>query len=191
MIAAVAILMQVAVVQPCGDRQNSFRGRTENDNYGYSVTLPPGIVGCNSGRPGNQHGVEVVFHEPQDARIEVDGRYNPDYRDLSEAADQHRVWTKKRAVGKVSFVAAPTLLGSLPAIRTRAEFVARVGKRRLVEEAVLALRPEGNILYAVSYSSPSDQADRVRRVFEGILESWHADALRPKDEKPPKPRADR
>jgi hypothetical protein len=91
-----------------GQQQTEFRGRYVNEKYGFSVTIPNGLVGKGSVPPAPNHGFEIDFSaEPHDS-IGVFSEYDVDNQEPTRHSASSSSRGKRVTVGRAT-------LGGLPA----------------------------------------------------------------------------
>lgn len=169
-----------AGVKPAGRRV--FRGSYANRQYGYSVTIPEGLVGTGAADPAPDHGVGITLSERPKAHIWTSAYYTGDPEaSVDKEVDNFIEHTRKNDASWLEVLSRePARLGDLPAVRAVLRYQARDTGEVMINDTVTALRgedetgvPDG-ITYAVGLSTPEARYPQDKAVYERVVGSWRA-----------------
>ncbi len=167
-------------VKPAGRRV--FRGRYYNRQYGYSVTIPKGLVGTNAADPAPDHGIGITLSEQPKAHIWTSAYYIGDPEaSVDKDVDNFIEYTKKYDASWLEVLGRePARLHNLPAVRAVLRYQARETGEVMINDSVTAFRtgaetgvPDG-ITYAVGLSTPESRYPQDKAVYEQVVGSWRA-----------------
>ncbi|HEX7317398.1 MAG TPA: hypothetical protein VF297_26095 [Pyrinomonadaceae bacterium] len=140
----------------------SAEGRYENERYGFSIGLSPGVSGAGS------HGLGLGFDNPRSTELN---------RRLDDAVNDRLKLLRAEGDGTVRLLSKSlTSLGGLPAARVVAAY--EKGGARMVSDQIIAFkREEGGaavaVVYTIDLSTTLDNYERDRPVLEAMRQTWH------------------
>jgi hypothetical protein len=166
------------------DSETLWRVRYRNCDYGYSVTLAPGVVGHGNLPPNPNHGFLISLPDvgrnssasnEEERYVWVDASYDViDDQSLEGAAEEDVKLSGKR-LGKLALVAQRrTRLAGLPARWNRVEHASAKGV--VVDESVIAVRL--GIVYTIGLTTLQQNASQDENQFRKILDDFHFLKLR-------------
>ena len=162
-----------------------FDGTYLNYVYGYSVTIPAGMVGVGSTPPAPNHGFGIDLDHPHSTAwngradfpksyLYVDGSYNSaEWKRLDEAADSHLDFLREKGRRVRVQSRAETSLGGQPALRVVARF--EEDGVEMVSDEIVAFRKEDGKVWAVhtlALSTPLSKYERDRPTLEALRMVW-------------------
>lgn len=172
----------VSARYPFGKR--IFRARYTNGQYGYSVTLPKGLVGTGPGDPAPDHGIVITLSEQPKAHIVTSGLYNGDgsgsggYASIDEAIDSYIKGIKEDAAWLEVLGREPARLHDLPAVRAIIRYQDRGSGQVMIDDSITAFRTvhfmsvSEEIMYAVGLSTPEARYAQDKVIYEEVVRSW-------------------
>ncbi len=154
-----------------------WRARYTNFEYGYSITIPRGLVGLSPPAPWPQHGIEITLSRNHHAHILTNADFSAiDYPSLDAAVDSDLKEPENNAQEVQVVNRHREWLGHLEAIRVMVRYKDAVSGATFVEETTTAIRrakrPEEGVLYTIKLVTPEQRYESNRKVFESILRSW-------------------
>lgn len=162
-------------------KEQLWRGRYSNYEYGYALKIPQGLVGLSPPAPWPQHGIKIRLSRNHDAHILTNADFSAaDYPSLDAAVDSDLQELKKNARELQVVNRRREWLGPLEAIRVVIRYKASPSGTTFAEETTTAIRrakrPEEAVLYTITLVTPESQYQSDSKFFHSILRSWQ---LRP------------
>jgi hypothetical protein len=156
-------------------------GRYSNRNYGFSVSLPDGMVGLASPLPQSENGFTIDLGNPMKFEYVVDSwssllveaDYNSEgWASLDEAAEDVLSWVEDGGNEVRSMRRLRVRLGGLPA--TRFVQVYRNNRGTWVNDLTLAFRKERGVevVYEVSINTPQGRYGRDKAAADYLLKTF-------------------
>jgi len=148
-----------------------------NYEYGYSLTIPRGLVGLSPPAPWPQHGIEIRLAGNHYAHILTNADFSAvDYPSLDAAVDSDLREPRQNSTETQLVSRRRARLRSLEAMRVMVRYKEAVSGTTFVEETITAIRrakgPEEGVLYTIRLVTPEQRYQNDRKVFESILRSW-------------------
>lgn len=145
--------------------------RYVNCNYGYSLTIPNGLVGRSSPPPAPQHGFGIVLSQDSQGYLWIDGSYNSlEWTSLDEMADEYIKWIKEDTQKIISIEKSSITLGGIPAIRLITRYTCQ--DAMFVEDDILSIDKNGGIAYTIGLSSSDNHYTEYKKILEDIVMTW-------------------
>jgi len=148
-----------------------------NEQYGYAVRVPTGLVGYGVPSPAPNHGFGIVLSWAPRAYLYVDGSYevaDDDTLDKQEASQ--REFIHKDAHRVLSTQSTKALLGPLPALRLTARYECKGLRGLYITDEVVALSDDLSVVYKVSLLTTVKRYRKDKAVFEAIVRSFELPA---------------
>lgn len=102
---------------------SSFKGRYENPNYMYAVTIPNGLTGYSAPPDSPQHGFGIVIDWKTHAYVMFDSSANSlEYKSTKEALSNHLKSLRADGADVKYIKTKKTQLGRNPATRTEINY---------------------------------------------------------------------
>jgi hypothetical protein len=163
-----------------------FKGGYTNYVYGYSVTIPAGMVGLGAPPPAPQHGFGIDLDHPRSTAwirgtefpksyVYVDGSYNSlGWKRLDEAVNSHLSFLHEKGREVSEQVPRESRLGELPAVRVITRY--EQDGVDMVSDQIIAFGVEedgeASVVYMLGLSTPHAKYERDRPALEEIRKSW-------------------
>jgi len=154
-----------------------WKGTYVNYEYGYSLTIPRGLVGLSPPAPWPQHGIEIRLTGSHHAHVLTNADFSAvDYPSLDAAIDSDLREPRQNSTETQLVSRRNARLRSLEAVRVMVRYKEAVSGTAFVEETITAIRrakrPEEGVLYTIRLVTPEQRYESDRRVLESILRSW-------------------
>lgn len=146
-------------------------GQYTNRQYGYSVTVPDGFKAYRDPAPAPQHGVAI----PLDGTgyVWVDGSYNAP---VFNSVEQFRTYTldmiKKHGEGLEIVRSSLDKLAGMTTARILVQYRNRESGTTVMEEQLLAIRPDGQAIYTIGLISTEHKYKQHTAVLARLLKTW-------------------
>ena len=157
-----------------GPDMRSFQGSYTNPNYGFSVTIPPGLVGHDSPAPMPHHGFGIVLSWEPRAYAWTNGEYNAQgWQSVHEATLQVLAWNRE-TVGKIlSSEVIPMTIGGRVGERLILRYECNENQtRRVLHEVVFMREHSIGTLYQVGLDTTESREGDDLKVFDQLTSSW-------------------
>lgn len=165
----------------------AVEGLYSNDDYGFSVLVPEGLVGCREPAPLPNHGFGIdlterscrwVVNAKNDiypkSYLDIDASYNGlEWESADDAIKFHISSLKDTGAENISLKSrTSTRLSKLAAVRFVIQYV--VSGEAKVEEVVIAFRQEKNadIIYTIDLTTPANHCSEDGKVLADIQRAW-------------------
>lgn len=154
--------------------RTEWRGRYENDAYGYSVIIPKGFVGYSGPDGFPQHGFGIVIGTDDRASYaSVSGYANTlEHASPAAAAAQDLEYIKSDATLIGEAVLKPSKLGRLPAVYLMARFRCNASGREYMETTIIAMSARTGLVYEISLSADPSRFNADRHVWDALVGSF-------------------
>lgn len=144
-----------------------------NYTYGFSLTVPKGFVGHGEQPPAPHHGFGILLSWEPRSYIYAGADYNSfDYESLEAIKDDHMKWSKGAAERVISVEEAPTILGSLPAVRFVVRHTCPNVKAIYVDDETIAWSKDREIIYQVYLLTTESRYEADKTVLHELLRTW-------------------
>lgn len=148
-----------------------------NEQYGYAVRVPAGIVGYGVPSPAPNHGFGIVLSWTPRAYLYVDGSYEvADDDTLTKQAASQREFTRKDAHRVLSTQSAKVQLGPLPAVRLISRYECKGLRGLYITDEIVALSGDLSVVYKVALLTTVKRYRKDRAVLEKIVRSFELPA---------------
>ena len=150
-------------------------GEYTNEEYGYALDIPPGLLGLSSPPPMPQHGFFMNLAKDSEAQIQVDAHYNSLFwSTLDEAVEASLESIAEQGTATAPSVKTATTLGEIPAVRFVTEYESKVSGKPCVNDEVIAFRREGqtDIVYQIRFQTDRPRYTADKKTFEDVVKSW-------------------
>jgi hypothetical protein len=160
------------------DRYVAVSGDYRNHSYGYAVTIPGGLRGFKSKPPAPVHGIFIPLAGGQDAKIDINAKYNTlEYKSVPEASQEENAWFVERYVDTPRIVSKSATLGSMAAISTEVRCLERGSRRSVVLDSIVAIGPATTdymtaVVYSLSLTSIDKRYLNDKKVYDRIVRSF-------------------
>ena len=153
-----------------------------NYEYGYSITIPQGLVGLEVPAPFPQHGIAIILSKEPKSYIGLDGSYNSlEWKSLAQATEQHLKWLAEDQSDLTVLKRESITLQKLDAVRLIVRYKSFATNEIRVEDMVIAFRPNGGerraITYTLSLVAPVVRYNEDVKTFEEIIAKWRMKQL--------------
>lgn len=172
---------QISGSNPAQDRAESRETVHEstytNRTFGYKVSIPNGLRGVSPPPPLPQHGFVITLSKEDDARLSLDGSFDPLLWDSLEGAYKSSLASVGRDAESVVVEDKKSArLGNYPALSFTIKYSKKgEGKRRALSQIISKRKCPGEdpeIVYTVTLDTSEDRFLHDRVILEQILESW-------------------
>lgn len=148
-----------------------------NEQYGYAVRLPAGLVGYGVPSPAPNHGFGIVLSWTPRAYLYVDGTYEvADDDTLAKQETTQREYMRQDAHRVLSTQSAKVQLGPLPALRLIARYECKGLRGLYITDEVVALSDDLSVVYKVALLTTVKRYRKDKTVFEKIFRSFELPA---------------
>ena len=163
--------------RPQISKEQSWRTKYTNYEYGYSLKIPRGLVGLSPPAPWPQHGIEIRLSENHDAYLVTNAFFSAvDYPSLEAAVDSDLEELGRRATDLQIVSRHREWLGHLEATKWSVRYKDVTSGAMLINETMTAIRrakhPEEGVLYTLTLVTTESRYQSDRKVFQRILRSW-------------------
>jgi hypothetical protein len=187
--AEVSVRDTYADAPPAPERR--FEHSYRNYVYGFSVSIPAGMVGSGSTPPAPDHGFGIDLDNPHSTAwngaaefpksyLYVDGSYNSvEWERLGDVAETHLRYLRENRRNVSVWRRKTTRLGGLSATRIVARY--EEGGVEMVSDEVIAFQGdvgEATAVYTLSLSTPLSKYERDRPVLEEMQKGWCLQPIR-------------
>lgn len=163
--------------RPETGKEQSWRVKYTNYEYGYSLKIPRGLVGLSPPAPSPQHGIKIRLSENHDVYMVTNAFFSAvDYPSLEAAVDSDLAELGRRATDLQIVSRHREWLGHLKATQWRVRYKDVTSGAMLIAETMTAIRraksPEEGVLYTLTLVTTESRYQSDRKVFQRILRSW-------------------
>jgi hypothetical protein len=169
------------IAQYCGDFPEpdfydsdalTFEGKYRNYTYGYSLTIPDGLVAYGEIPPAPHHGFGIVLSWQPRSYVYVSGDYNSmEYESIQDIEQRNLEWLTEDSDNILSAKTTIGKLGPLKSIRSIVRHTCPKFNAIYVSDYTFAFS-EDEILYTISLSTTEDRYEQDKLVIEKIIKSW-------------------
>ena len=154
-------------------QRREYRGLYENKAYGYSVAIPPNLVGYDGVNPLYQQGFGILLATEPQSYIFVNGEPNSlEFVRPADAAARFLEYLRKHGSKVESSKITESQLGTLKSALLVATYTCPGSTERYVRTSMVAISPDKSKLYEVTLYSRIDRFEQDRNVLEALLKSW-------------------
>jgi hypothetical protein len=175
------ISLTVSAQETCGrfpesgfdsPENRSFRGRYENPNYYFGVTIPPDLTGHDGPAPNPHHGFGIVLSWEPRSYAWVDGTYNALFYPGPRAALRaHLGYLREDGASVVAVRTSRIKLGGLPSSLQVVRYKCpKTPGYRIVRQTIVI---RNGVVYTVGLDSPEARDKEDSLVFDALLATWH------------------
>jgi hypothetical protein len=148
-----------------------------NPEYGYSLTIPDGLIGYRSPVPLPQHGFAIDLSKPDDAHVWIDGAYNAaEWASLKDAAKDNLNYLNAHNVSDIRVTSLT--YGRLSRLRA-VRIVVTYNKSGLsmIEDEIIALRKERDVVYTLQLQTTADRYSDDVKLLNQLQRTFRLEPL--------------
>lgn len=159
-----------------GDKER--KGLYSNDEYGYAVTIPEGIIGVSAPSPYPQHGFSIPLSKQPETQIRVAGSFNAAmHTSLSEAAEADLKFLRDESEEVEVRTRESVKLHNLDAMRVIAKYKDKAAGATMIQDFVIAIRwnaePDGpEAVYTLRLRTPESRYGTDKVILEKLISTW-------------------
>lgn len=154
--------------------------RYDNQTYGYSLIVPPGLTAISERSPSPQHGIKLPTSANPLEFIWTDGSFNvASWLTLKDGSDAHLKWLAEDMQAVMLLRQDSVALGPLKASRTVLQYEDPATKTAMIEDFLLAMRDvkgEVSIVYTIGLRTKRNDYDKQKGLLDDTISGWE---LRP------------
>ncbi len=168
------IARRMSQIGPIGPNHVPHQGTYRNAEYGYSFIVPKGLIAYSDPAPAPQHGVAIPLNaSSQKSYVWVTGSYNAQDFDSLEQFRDYALDLIKPAAGQFEIIRSRgTQLDGIKAARFLVRYRSKQGNAVVLEERILAIRPNGKAIYTLGLICGEEAYRGDSRVLERLLRNW-------------------
>jgi len=157
---------------PSTNSQRTYVGEYKNLSYGYSVVIPHGLTGVDMDNPAYQRGFTIILRDPS-RTISVSAETNSlEYNDSKAAAVAELYLFKQQGLQVAHEHTGPTELAGHAAANLSFRFACSGAEAEYLHIEILALSPDGQYVYTISWDGPSNMERLDQRLIAALRRSW-------------------
>lgn len=164
-----------------GDKKRT--GVFSNEEYGYTVTIPKGIVAVSPPSPYPQHGFRVPLLDQPESQIWVEGAYNSAmYLSSRNAVEQDLTYLQEETKGVEITKSEQTSVQKMDATRVVARYKSEPDKTTMIQDVLMALRrstdpDEPEVIYTIRLRTPESRYSSDRKIVDALIATLKLKAL--------------
>lgn len=172
-------LAQLAIDSGSKERKGPY----SNYEYGYSITIPEGVIGVSNPSPYPQHGFSIPLSNQPEAQIWVDGSFNAAmYTSLPEATENYLKYLRDESEEVEVLIRESVKLHKLNAMRVVAKYKNKAISTTMIQDLVIAIRQNANadepeVIYTLRLRTPESRYATDKDILDMLISTWRTTSL--------------
>lgn len=150
----------------------TYHDTYSNPAYGFTVTIPPNLIGRDVDSPLYQRGFTILFSDPEESISVYADTNSLEWKDVSIAAKEYSQFFTEEARRVLSSDIVKTTLDGRPAIRITVSYTCKGSTTHYSSISTVSLSHDLRFVYTLGWEGREDELEAGKHILDSLMTSW-------------------